>query len=66
MLPFTEMLYINPDLTVAISREPVGEWICLDSVTRMSPEGFGGTESHLFDVQGRCGLAHQSLLVSTR
>ena len=64
--PFTEMLYINPDLTVAIDRDPVGEWICLDAETRLSDDGFGIAESRLHDVHGRCGSALQSLLVSNR
>jgi hypothetical protein len=64
--PFTETLYINPDLTVGIDRDPVGEWICLDAATRLSDDGFGMAESRLHDIHGRCGSALQSLLVSAR
>jgi hypothetical protein len=30
-LSWDEYLYINPDLTLYVEREPVGEWICLQS-----------------------------------
>ena len=35
-LSWDEYLFINPDLTLYIEREPVGEWICLESETRIA------------------------------
>jgi Thioesterase-like superfamily len=32
-LSWDDYLYINPDLTLYVEREPVGEWICLSSNT---------------------------------
>jgi hypothetical protein len=59
-------VFINVDLTVYVEREPVGEWICLQSETRISPDGIGLTESVLFDEGGRVGRAMQALLIAPR
>ncbi len=56
-------LFINPDLTVHLWREPVGEWIGLDAVTRTSPTGIGLAESAVWDRSGRVGRSLQSLFL---
>lgn len=61
-----EVLFLNPDLSVFLHRLPVGEWICLDAVTRLGPDGVGLAESVLFDEQGAIGRAVQMLLVEPR
>lgn len=66
VLSFDEYVFVNPDLTVALSRLPVGEWIGLDVLTRLSEAGWGQAESLLFDPIGPCGRAVQSLFVATR
>jgi hypothetical protein len=58
--------FINADLTLYVEREPVGEWICLDSQTIIAPEGIGAAESVLYDQRGRVGRASQALLVASR
>jgi acyl-Coa thioesterase superfamily protein/acyl-CoA thioesterase superfamily protein len=63
-LSWDEYMFINPDLTIYIEREPVGEWICLQATTRIAPEGVGLAESVLYDTRGRVGRALQSLLVA--
>jgi hypothetical protein len=62
-LPFGEWLFINPDLTIAVHREPVGEWIGVRAVTRLDELGVGTAEADLFDETGRIGHAVQNLLV---
>jgi hypothetical protein len=59
-----EMTFINPDLTIYLEREPVGEWICIDAESRLHDHGIGIAESALFDERGRIGRSVQSLLVS--
>jgi len=66
ILSWDEYLFINPDLTLYIDREPVGEWIALESETIIAPEGVGTAESVLYDTKGRVGRAIQSLLVAPR
>jgi hypothetical protein len=65
-LSWDDHLFINPDLTLYVEREPVGEWICLDSQTRIVRDGIGLAESVLYDLQGRVGRATQALLVAPR
>ena len=65
-VPWEQFVFINPDLTLYIDREPSGEWICLDAQTIIPPEGIGSAESVLYDEQGRVGRATQALLVAPR
>jgi hypothetical protein len=63
---FRSTLFINPELTVHLHREPVGEWICLDAATAISDGGVGLATSVLSDVAGPIGVGAQSLLVTSR
>ncbi len=63
-LSWDEYVFINPDLTVYVEREPTGDWIGLESTTRIAPGGIGLSESVLYDERGRVGRAIQSLLVA--
>jgi Thioesterase-like superfamily len=65
-LSWDDYLFINPDLTLYVEREPAGEWICLESQTRIWGDGIGIAESVLYDERGRVGRATQSLLVAPR
>jgi Thioesterase-like superfamily len=56
-------LFINPDLTFTIYRQPVGEWVLLDAVTHAEPSGVGVADGALYDEQGRIGRAVQTLLL---
>ena len=66
MLPRERYVFINVDLTVYLEREPVGDWFCLESVSRIASGGVGLAESVLFDERGRVGRATQALLVAPR
>lgn len=66
LFPMGDVLFLNPDLTVLTYRLPVGEWVCVDAVTRLGEEGTGLAESLLFDETGPIGRAVQSLLVEPR
>jgi len=58
--------FINPELTVHLHREAVGEWICLDASTTISPGGAGLATTVLSDGEGPVGVGAQSLLVAPR
>jgi hypothetical protein len=66
VLDWRRFLFINVDLTVHLERMPVGEWICVDAVTRPTANGIGSAESELSDRQGRIGRAVQTLLFAER
>lgn len=65
-LDVTRWLFINPELTVHLHREAVGEWICLDAQTAISPGGAGLATSVLSDHDGPVGVGAQSLLIAPR
>jgi hypothetical protein len=54
---------INPDLTIHLHREAIGEWVALDSRAWAHATGVGMAETLLFDNEGPIGRAVQSLLV---
>jgi hypothetical protein len=65
-LDIRRWLFINPELTVHLHREPAGEWICLDAATAITPGGAGLATSCLSDLDGPIGVAAQSLLIAPR
>ena len=65
-LPIKQWHFINPELTVHLHREAIGEWVCLDAATSISPGGSGLATSVLSDVEGPIGVGAQSLLVAPR
>lgn len=65
-LGFDTHLFVNTDLTVHLARRPVGEWIGLESVTELGPEGTALAASTLHDERGPVGRALQSLFVAPR
>ena len=65
-LSFGKWLFINPELTVHLHREAVGEWVCLDAQTAVSEGGVGLATSVLSDQDGPIGFGAQSLLVAPR
>lgn len=61
-----KFLFVNVDLTVVLTRDPVGEWVHLDSVSTIGAQGTGLAETVLSDAGGPCGRALQTLLVAPR
>lgn len=61
-----EWFFINPELTVHLHRDAVGEWICLDAQTAISPGGAGLATSVLSDRDGPVGVGAQSLFTGHR
>jgi hypothetical protein len=59
-------VFINPDLTLYLEREPRGEWVALQSHTRVQAGSVGIAESVLWDLEGRIGRATQALLIARR
>jgi hypothetical protein len=59
-------LFVNTDLNVFLHREPEGEWIGMDSETRIEPSGVGLARTVLHDRSGPVGLSLQTLFVAER
>ncbi|MEB3023242.1 thioesterase family protein [[Mycobacterium] crassicus] len=62
--PPSEHPAINCDVSVVLNRDPVGEWIGLDSRTTAVSGGGAMTQTTVFDQTGTAGLATQTLVVS--
>jgi hypothetical protein len=65
-ISWDEYVFINPDLTLYVERQPVGEWICLDARMHVRTGGVGVSEAVLYDREGRVGRSLQSLYVAPR
>ena len=65
-LDMTRWHFINPELTVHLHREAVGEWVCVEARTAISPGGAGLATTALSDLDGPLGVGAQSLLVAPR
>jgi hypothetical protein len=65
-LPSTHFIFINVDLTLTLTRDPVGEWLLLESATSVGADGTGLALTRLSDQSGACGRAMQTLLVAPR
>jgi hypothetical protein len=57
---------VNTELTVHFHREPVGDWICLEAQTILSPGGTGVATSVLSDLGSPFGVGAQALLIAPR
>ena len=66
VFPLDTTWFINPELTVHLHREAVGEWVLLDATTVASRGGAGLATSVLSDVEGELGRGAQSLLIAPR
>jgi hypothetical protein len=66
VLDFETHLFLNTDLSLHLHREPEGEWVLLESRTRVEPHGAGLATSRLYDERGPIGAAAQSLFVAER
>jgi hypothetical protein len=65
-LDISRWLFINPELTVHLHRDPVGEWVCLDAQTAITPGGAGLATCRLSDLDGPLGVSAQSLFIAPR
>jgi hypothetical protein len=63
-LDWHEWIFINPDLTVYIEREPRSEWVALRAHTRIIEGETALAQATLFDGEGRIGRSLQSLYVA--
>jgi hypothetical protein len=62
----TRTTFVNGDLSIALHRAPVGEWICLDAATTGEAHGIGLARARLWDTGGLVGRSLQTLLLEPR
>jgi hypothetical protein len=64
MLDRREWTSANLDITLHMTREPVGDWLLCDASTWSDGRGFARSDMVLADGQGPFGRAHQILFVA--
>lgn len=62
----SEWGFQNPELTVHLLREPVGEWVCLDAETTLGSGSIGLATSSVYDERGLVARTSQALLTLRR
>jgi hypothetical protein len=65
-LPPSRFVFINPELTVHLTRYPQGEWMCLAAQTAADRSGFGLAYSSMYDENGLVARGAQSLFLGPR
>lgn len=65
-LPSDSFIFINVDLSVTLPRDPVSDWLLLESSTSVGADGTGLATTRLSDPLGPCGRAWQTLVVAPR
>jgi hypothetical protein len=63
-LDFREWLFVNPDLSIYMSRMPRGEWVGIDAQTTIERHGVGLASGRIFDEERLLGHSLQSLFVA--
>jgi len=63
-LPVSDFTFVNVDLTVILQRDPIGEWLLLESSTAIGADGTGLATTRLSDQQGSFGRGVQTLIVA--
>jgi acyl-CoA thioesterase superfamily protein/acyl-Coa thioesterase superfamily protein len=65
-LDWHKWTFLNADLTVSMAREPVGDWMLLDALTWIGPDGAGLASARLADTKGYFGRCSQTLVIEKR
>jgi hypothetical protein len=66
VLNFNENIFVPVDMTVALLREPEGEWLGMSAETAIGPLGAGLTTTEMFDGSGSFGRSTHTLFVEQR
>ncbi|MEO8511527.1 MAG: thioesterase family protein [Chloroflexota bacterium] len=62
-VPTTTWFFPNVDLSIHLHRQPVGEWVGLDTTVVFGSDGHGVTSTILHDEDGPVGRAEQMLTI---
>jgi hypothetical protein len=57
---------INADISMSLTRMPIGDDIRVTSTVRLGDDGYGVSEGELYDTTGRFGSGLKSLLIDRR
>lgn len=60
---FSEISFVNADITISAYRLPQSDWIASQATSFWQPTGIGHSQAILFDKRGSVGMALQTLIV---
>ncbi|GAA0960066.1 acyl-CoA thioesterase domain-containing protein [Actinocorallia libanotica] len=66
LLPFGRWSFMNAELSLHLSRDPVGSWVGLVGTGVLQPHGCGLSVAALYDSGGRLGQSAQALVLEER
>lgn len=58
-----DVMFVNPDLTIALHRDPIGDWFGSRTVSQWQPSGIGLATATLFDEEGPVGQVVQTMVL---
>jgi len=62
----TQLLFVNTDLTLHLTRRPVGDWVWMRAESTLDPAGVGRATGELGDADGAVARSAQCLFVEPR
>ncbi len=62
----SDWTFANLDISVHLTRAPVGEWVLIDAITESAGNGAGLVSTRLGDLNGMVGMAHQTEFIQLR
>ncbi len=61
-----DFLFVPPSLSIALYREPAGDWTYMSAHTELSDDGLGATIARYADDRGYLGAGTQALIIEPR
>jgi hypothetical protein len=66
LLPLAEWTLANLDITVYLTRAPIGEWLLIEAESEGAGTGIGVSRSRIGDMEGMFGTALQTVFLERR
>lgn len=64
--PLRQWTFANLDISIHLTRLPVGDWLLLDGISESAGNGTGVGTLSIGDREGMLGMSHQSLFIAPR
>lgn len=65
-LPYRDWTFVNSEVTLHLSREPVGQWVAIHSDAVVQSTGAGFNVAEIYDSCGRVGQSASAIVVEPR
>jgi hypothetical protein len=65
-LPYRDWTFLNSEVTMHLSREPVGQWVAIHSDAVVQKTGAGFNVAEIYDCCGRLGQSASAIVIQPR